>query len=246
MGSELGDKPTSLFALFLGAFGGGVLLAPFVVAMLVLVIAPYVAFERRFRDAWTRARKRTAVVGTSPYRRVTVVTGADRGAPWLVRTAALASLFVGHAWVGLALLLLVVLADAASVGVGLGALLLPLVVVLARTWWSGARLLRPDAPSQRAARHAARWLASVSLPIALASAPLLLYLAARPSPTPIDGVALVALCAASSAVLLGNAALVARATRVAATYLPPDDERAVNATRSLPVWLERLLARRAR
>jgi hypothetical protein len=130
------------------------------------------------------------------------------------------------------------------VGLGLAVVLVPVAAVLARTWWAGARLLRPDAASQRSARDAARWLVHVSLPVALASLPLLAYLGLRGDVTPPDGLLLVVACAVTSCVGLGQAALVARATNVAASLLPKPDEQEVHATRPLPLWLDRLLARR--
>ena len=172
------------------------------------------------------------------------MTGADRGAPLLVRVAALASFSIGQVWLPLAAALAIVLVEAPAVGGGLAVLLVPMIVVLARTWWSGARLLRPDAPSQRAARDAARWLVHLTLPVALASVPLLGYLALRADVVQTDGLMLVALCAGASMLGLAHATLVSRATARAATLLHKDEEHDVTQTRTLPAWLERLLARR--
>lgn len=243
--AALGLAPAAIREVVAGALGGWFVVAPFVLAIVLLVVVPYVAFERRFRDGWTKTRTRTVVAGGgSPYRRGPIVAGAVPGAPWFVRAAALTSFSIGQAWLPLASLLAVAVIDAPYVGIGVAMFGVPLVLVLARTWWAGARLLRPDAPSQRAARDAARWLVHVMLPAALASVPLLGYLALRADETPKDGFWLVVACAAGSCVALAHAAFVGRATALAATFLPPAQEREVRATPPLPVWLTRLLERR--
>lgn len=220
---------------------GGLVLVPAllgVVPLVVFVVLPYAAFERRHRKAWRKLAVRRAGFG-GPYRRAAVNVAHGARAPALVRFAALTCFFLGAGTVPFATAAVAALVAGHGAGLALAA---PAAVLL-RLWIAGARLLEPDARALRSARAAARWLVHATFLLAAASIPLWLYLALVPG-VPADGADLVAAAAAAALVGVAECVLLARATAAAARLLPEDDARAVQATPVVPAWMNKLLARK--
>lgn len=206
--------------------------------LLLLVALPYSAFERRHRAAWRRLVARRAAHG-GPYRRSLVLASGSKRAPFVVRAAALSCFFLGAASVpvSVAALSTIVFGDAT------GAVLFIPALVLLRLWFAGGRLLEPDVDALRSVRTAARWLVHASLPLALASVPLSFLVGAFPEAQR-EGVLLVLVLGAFSLVCLAECALLARASTVAARFLPTEAGDRVRATLAIPAWMHKVIARK--
>jgi len=206
--------------------------------LLVLVVFPYVAFERRYRRAWRKLATRRAVLKGGPYRRTVMGVDPPGRAPLVVRACALACFLLGGGCVPVATIGFSMLVGAQVWGL----LVLVPAVVLARVWIAGARVLEPDVDALRSVRTAARWLVHLSLPCMIASLPLWLFVAVIESYR--EGAQLIVALGAASIVGLAHAALLARATNAAARLLPEDDERDVLVTLAIPSWMNRVLLKR--
>ncbi len=217
--------------------------------VLLLVVLPYSAFERRHRAAWRKLATRRAARG-GPYRRscersehvsVSLLLGVDppKSAPLIVRAAALScfSLGAGCVPVSAIALSMIVLGDAIGIAV-----LIPALVLL-RLWGAGMRLLEPDVDSLRSVRTAARWLVHASLPLALASVPLSFFVGVFPAAQR-EGVMLVLALGAFSLLCLAECALLARASSAAARCLPDEAGDRVRRTLAIPAWMHRVIARK--
>jgi len=207
---------------------------PFAVAAL-----PYWLIERHFRGLWAGSPLPPVTVSAAPYRGARVVPGFTQQAPGRVRLAAFTCFFLGQMFLpGL----LVGLVGLFVMGIGLVAI--PGLIVSARIWFAGIHLLKGTPESIGKARSAARWsvqLNAVLTIICVAGGLFAVFAWAASETSSSDLESLLGLLGFTQAyalVSLGQAALIARATR---GLLSDDDLRAEDV---LPRWIRAAIERR--
>ena len=223
-----------------GWMTSSVVLGALVAGPVAATLAPYLWIERRFRPLWAGVPLPSVTVRAAPYRAARVVPGHTTRAPGIVRVAALSCFFLGQMFVpGL----LVALVGLFVMGIGLVAI--PGLIVAAKLWLAGVHLLKGTPESVGAARSAARWsiqLNSLLTVVCLTGGAFAAVAWARsPYYDRSDLEALLWLLGFTQAyafVSLGQAALVARATRDLAS------EEELRAQDVLPRWLRIALDRK--